>query len=70
MVNDNTTTGQSQNQNQTGAQSQHRRASVEIKHIWSEAKNLLKETHQGLNQAYECYYGPYRLPQDNGRRMS
>jgi len=66
MVHGNTTT----NQNNDQASSQHRRASTEIKHFWSGLKDMLKETHQGLNQAYEVYYGPYRLPQESGRRMS
>jgi hypothetical protein len=66
MVNGNTTF--SKNNDQTG--SQHRRASTEIKHLWAGFKDVLKETHQGLNQAYEVYYGPYRVPQEHGRRMS
>lgn len=52
------------------AGSQHRRASTEIKHFWTGFKEMMKETHQGLNQAYEVYYGPFRVPQENERRMS
>ena len=47
-----------------------RRASIKIKHLWSEIKDVLKETHEGLNQAYEVYYGPFRIPQESERRMS
>jgi len=56
--------------NNEQASSHHRRASIKIKHLWSEIKDVLKETHEGLNQAYEVYYGPFRIPQESERRMS
>lgn len=58
------------NSNNNEQASSHRRASIKIKHVWSEIKNVLKETHEGLNQAYEVYYGPFRIPQESERRMS
>jgi hypothetical protein len=55
------------------AESERRRSSAtQIKNAWHHVKESLKEHHQGLNAAYEAYYGPYRVPQQSGneRRMS
>lgn len=55
------------------AESERRRSSTaQIKNAWHHVKESLKEHHQGLNAAYEVYYGPYRVPQQSGneRRMS
>jgi len=43
------------------AEPERRSSSAQIKSAWNNIKSTLKETHVGLNNAYEVYYGPSRV---------
>lgn len=53
-------------------ETERRSSSAQIKSAWNNIKSSMKEHHQGLNAAYELYYGPYRVqPQaQSERRLS